>query len=72
MNQTEKEALEKILASARESLDKLRPAMGQRHYVAGIPIGPESVETMYGLLIKTENALNTLISVTENKLQMGK
>jgi hypothetical protein len=68
-----REVLQKILDSAKASLESLKPALGQRHFAACMITETGTVEngkqSLYFVILQAETKLWVLIKETEKLLK---
>lgn len=63
-----KEALAKIIAAAESASENLRPALGQRHYVAGMGGEVGLHNDLYWTILQAERALLVLTEQAKKEL----
>ncbi len=72
MDAQQKAALEKVLAAVDAAQEAFRPAVGQRHYIAGLyPNGSDpqlSERDFYSRVLEMETQLMELAAAVANKL----
>jgi hypothetical protein len=68
--------LKNIINSAKASLDALKPAIRERHYVVGmkseIGIANGCVRDLYNIVLDAETALEVLIAASQKVLEQTK